>query len=244
MENRSIVLGNVCIDNYVRDSLSKSQREEREVAMKNKISEIRKEGILYAERMPYDLLIKRSNQLPADEKYPQLDPSFLSMSNEIKRDNHTLSVPKFSVYPIYGRHGKTSFTVGFHVPIYSGGEYHWHDFHIDDLLKIFTEHLYRAAQKSSSDYVQQLKKVNKMAEITSHFQGIVPVETKQKIKEAKKIFGKRELFFIAETRPESWDVQEITKDPLVVGVLEDKCYLVDKFDTTPLEEYVSREFTR
>ena len=35
----------------------------------------------------------------------------------------------------------------------------------------------------------------------------------------------------------------ITVDPLVVGIKNDQCYLVDKFDTTPLERYVAEKFT-
>ena len=233
MENRSIVLGSVCLDDYVRDSLNKSQRAEREVAMKSKISEIRKEGILYAERTPYDLLIKRSNQLPADEKYPQLDPSFLSMKNKIKHHDHTISVPRFSIYRVYKQ---PEFTI-----TYASSNRTWFGPHKIPL--IFRTYLSKAVE-IPHDLQEWLGHQTTSLDIKSYFQGIVPVETKRKIKEARKVFGKRKLFFIAETRPESWDVKEITRDPLVVGVLEDKCYLVDKFDTTPLEEYVSKEFVR
>jgi len=78
-------------------------------------------------------------------------------------------------------------------------------------------------------------------ELTSRFYGIIPQETKEKIKEAESIFD-AELYLIAETRPETWNVKNVTADPLLIGIFEDKSYLIDHFNTTPLENYVMREF--
>lgn len=85
---------------------------------------------------------------------------------------------------------------------------------------------------------------------TSNFRGLIPKQTKEKIKEAKQIFGYVEertdrlynVFLIAEVKPEAWKKKVIISDPLLVGKDNEKFFLVDKFNTTPLEDYVSREF--
>ena len=86
---------------------------------------------------------------------------------------------------------------------------------------------------------------NKYVRLISYFNALIPQETKTKIKKARWDFSTYNLFFISETKPEEWNIEEgiKTMDPLVIGVKDDKCYLIDKFDTTPLEEYVIQEFT-
>ena len=77
---------------------------------------------------------------------------------------------------------------------------------------------------------------------SSRFNGIFPEEIKEKINETERIFNK-ELYLIAETKPEEWNVQVIKSDPLLTGVYDGKCFLVDHFNTTSIENYVRREFT-
>jgi hypothetical protein len=82
---------------------------------------------------------------------------------------------------------------------------------------------------------------------TSSFRGIIPEEIKKKIPFARELFGEQ-LYIIAEV--EKWgchsrDVSPITSgDPLLVGVRDDTCFLISEFDTTPMEDYVRREFTK
>jgi hypothetical protein len=81
---------------------------------------------------------------------------------------------------------------------------------------------------------------------SSSFYGILPEETKQEISEAREIIGKN-IFLITETTPSDWEMRRnpkprVVKDPLLVGVVGDKCYLIDHFDTTPVEDYARREF--
>lgn len=82
--------------------------------------------------------------------------------------------------------------------------------------------------------------------ITSGFNGIIPAGIRSKIEEAKKFFGDQ-VFLVAETKPEDWQVSKyiprLVQDPLLIGVLEDKCYYIGSFNTTPLERFASREFT-
>lgn len=80
-------------------------------------------------------------------------------------------------------------------------------------------------------------------QITASFEGIIPAETKQRIKKAEEagVFGG--IYILAEV--EKWDIKKIVApilDPLVVGLAHDTLYLIDTFDTTRLEEYVKQEF--
>ncbi len=80
-------------------------------------------------------------------------------------------------------------------------------------------------------------------ELESRFDAVIPKGTKQAMQEAKGIFGNN-IFFIAETRPEQWEVRVRTEpaiyyaDPLAVGVVGEACYLIDHFDVTPAERRV------
>ena len=70
----------------------------------------------------------------------------------------------------------------------------------------------------------------------------VPQKTKAKIKEAEKYFERPNLYFLAEVNPEDWNATRlIEEDPLVVGLSNDKCYLVDSFNPTVLEKVVERK---
>lgn len=80
--------------------------------------------------------------------------------------------------------------------------------------------------------------------ISTFFKGLIPATTKQKVKDAEPIFSgciSARLFLIKECP--SWTEREVTKDPLIVGVIGVQAYLIDAFDCTDLEEYVKKEFT-
>ncbi len=69
----------------------------------------------------------------------------------------------------------------------------------------------------------------------SQVEFIVPQKTKKSIEEAKKYIGRQNLYFVAEVKPENWSAQKlITEDSLVVGLSQDKCYLVDSFKPTAI----------
>jgi hypothetical protein len=73
------------------------------------------------------------------------------------------------------------------------------------------------------------------------YRGVIPDEVKGKIKQARRIF--KQVFIVAE--PEKWSLEKVTYppgDPLVVGWDGKLLWLVDSFDTTPLEEYVKLEY--
>ena len=77
-------------------------------------------------------------------------------------------------------------------------------------------------------------------ELNSYLNGIIPIETKQKIKQAKQVFDNK-IYLIAETETQNWNIKKYNKNPLVVGVNDKKCYFIDKFNTTILEDYASEQ---
>ena len=96
------------------------------------------------------------------------------------------------------------------------------------------------------------------------FNAIIPQKTKKNVETAYKLFQEKSrkfffrdsrtcgIYFITETKPENWIHREIeqeplkiiTTDPLVVARYENRNYFIDKFDTTPLEEIISNNYTR
>jgi hypothetical protein len=79
--------------------------------------------------------------------------------------------------------------------------------------------------------------------LQSTFNGIIPERTRERIRVAAETFKKEDMYLIAEVKPEDWNVGDrITEDPLVVGVAGEKAHLIDHFETTPMEDYVRREF--
>lgn len=77
--------------------------------------------------------------------------------------------------------------------------------------------------------------------LTCRFEGLIPREARQRIKEARGLFG-NEIFIVAE--PGSFTLNEINPlpkgDPLIVGydpsADPDGLWLIADFDTTPVEE--------
>ncbi|MEK7612409.1 MAG: hypothetical protein AAB407_03650 [Patescibacteria group bacterium] len=71
------------------------------------------------------------------------------------------------------------------------------------------------------------------------YAGVIPAPVRDNIRKAKKNF--KDVFILAE--PGDWNVAEVLIDPLVVGWDGSSLWLVDKYDTTPTEDYISQEFT-
>lgn len=76
------------------------------------------------------------------------------------------------------------------------------------------------------------------------FSGVIPLETKTKIREAQKSKIFSDIRVLAEAE---WAVDVVPApfyaDPIVVGLVEDEMWVIDIFDPTPLEDYIAREFT-
>lgn len=254
-----LMLGTADLSNYVSEpvKLSKTRREE----INGVIKQI-EESFLNVEELPLNLLrIER-------EQYPYLDTSFLSMSNILNHTGQDIHVPRFSVYKRSGqRRGFGDFSIkyvlvrcniaGIDINIGEDTAERRHIF--KDYLVRSTE-FYKELEKFRNDYTyydytikfssdnltrkyHKNKKMRRL-EFESEFNGIIPTETKRKLKTAEEIF-EDDLYLIAETKPEEWNTKRrrLVRDPLLVGVYDNKCYLIDHFNCTPMENYIKREFT-
>lgn len=104
--------------------------------------------------------------------------------------------------------------------------------------------------------IEQGHNISAELKLVTKLNCLVPTKTRNKINQFRRIFSAKNknlagIYFIAERKPENWDITEKSlniqpeKDPLVIGFVPNnpQAYLIDKFDATPLEDYVSREFT-
>jgi hypothetical protein len=92
------------------------------------------------------------------------------------------------------------------------------------------------------DLLESKRQEKKGLQLTCKFEGLIPREVRQKINEARDLFGDH-IFIVAE--PGSLTLNEITplptkRDPLIVGydpeADADSLWLIADFDTTPVEE--------
>jgi hypothetical protein len=80
-------------------------------------------------------------------------------------------------------------------------------------------------------------------EIRDEFKGIIPEETKDKIKEAHEKCENGELDNIWLIKEAEWNLSKVTEDPLIIGILGNRAYLIDHFDCTDIEKWVKAEFS-
>lgn len=80
----------------------------------------------------------------------------------------------------------------------------------------------------------------KALEFTSEFSGIIPDAIKEAIETTRPFFD--QIGLIAEV--DKWNEEIVQTDPLLVGFLKEKCFLIAFFDCSSAEEYIRREFTK
>lgn len=107
--------------------------------------------------------------------------------------------------------------------------------------KLFGGILYPRMPKIIVDCFKDLVKENRLNYIEYSFTGFIPTTVKEKINDAKKVFGRKNIFLVADAEN---CVRKIVKaDPLIVGLKDSRFYLIDTFDLTLIEEAVKEEFT-
>jgi len=189
--------------------------------------------------------------------YKKIDLSFLSMKTRpLNSEGSELShYPAFSVHKYKKTDQKNEFV---NCEIEIGSYYleiNYNNFVsscvvVENLLKSLLKHVKK--ENFSVGWGKSLRYschknnglTKRTIKITSHFKGIIPTATKQKIEEATKIFTGNEScgIFLVKECPD-WETQIVTEDPLIIGVIGDQAYLIDNFDCTNLETYVKTEFT-
>ena len=239
--------------------------EQRSEARK-RLEELTKTG-LGVERFPQENLA----QALANSFYSRISPEFLRMSqvyHSPKNPEFKIRVPKFGVYsldnPAMNLYFGHEFEEGYFFRVTSPEDFprilREHlllstDFGEDTHSELWC-HSPGTSNRYNGLFCPKDKKLPKHLRkkyhwnphvLSSTFYGFLPEKTKQEIAEAKPLF-RNDLFLVAATKPESWaftkfSPPKLVRDPLILGIIGEKCYLIDHFDTTPIEDYARREFT-
>lgn len=113
--------------------------------------------------------------------------------------------------------------------------------------------LKRIDGKTTPPYEKEHALENGTYALTTTFDGLIPEHARKEISKAQNIFLPHNVFVIAEAK--EWKIKKVhyvnplpsvrpvVRDPLAIGIHEDKSYLVCAFDTTTLEHYIASEFT-
>lgn len=121
-----------------------------------------------------------------------------------------------------------------------------------EFIKSTAFYKYAKAERTSDGYVFRLKDIPRdirknyketgNVKISSHLHGLIPTSGSESIRKALKTFPRKNLYLIAETKPDEWNVTKFIIDPIIVGINGEKCFYIDNFNTTTLEKYVKSEF--
>lgn len=222
------------------------------------------------EQIPKTELVRKLKKQKAEYTYPKIFPEFLMMHNNgefgmqigtylyriLKKEGIQIQVPKFGIYSLKDNEMKINF--GFssnflgdyclsylvekpNIPVKLQNKFAESSGLFKNLGKLFSE--WNVERKVGKKW----KRIGKLT-LSSKLNALIPSEVKENIAKAKEVFD-NQIWFIAETKPEEWALGEykpepkIVEDPLVIGHLSGDFYYIDKFNTTPMEDYVNREFT-
>jgi hypothetical protein len=181
-----------------------------------------------------------------DAKYPRIDMSFLG---EFVFTQNRLTVPKLAVFTPNCGEAKLWLQTGWLGGMRSN---------VPSVLNYQSEAIAKDTKElAKAEWCSQVV-------LTAYWGGVIPEGSRSIIKEASKTFD--EVLIVAEVS--EWQVTMTSNnllrfavasrdlvanagssflaligDPLVIGRKGDVFWLLDKFDTTPLEEYVGNEFT-
>ena len=190
-------------------------------------------------------------------KYKQIDLSFMEMDSEFNTQKNKIMLPKFTAYEFYGSNnyaiefskrnrgpGTDSKKLYISFQEFEGElelTKYWEKLLTNLGVKNFPNKDHRSITVLLNDkYNPQIDGTFKFS---TQFIGLIPTEVKENVKQAQNYFDKKNIYLITETKPEEWNVEHITKDPLVVGMKNKRAYLIDHFDTTELEDLVKDTHT-
>lgn len=171
----------------------------------------------------------------AYRRYPTFDPSCLITMKEFKYTvrvgGHNLSamvfVPKFGVCDAYNHNGEVRFDLL--------GEQNCFNFGTEGAIRF--DHRLQGSNREA------LKAANLEPQGWSDRQlraimPKVPADVRKRMEAARPCFDRMSIVWEAE-----WSNAPVV-DPLIIGHVLDKHFLVDQYDVTKLERYVSSEMTR
>ncbi len=188
----------------------------------------------------------------ADNLFPRIDPGFLSMKHKeklkgslydydlYKRDIHfNVDLPRFGVYTLDSPVCQLELTLG----VIIGGRYDKRSKIIDigNPMKLPNVLFWELTKPIGSINKNREGVWDEEYTLFSLFNGLIPKSVKKKVETCEKIFGDK-IYVVAEA--ENWQAKAVPiKDPLVIGVIHDRCYLLDQFDCTHIEHYTKSEFS-
>lgn len=202
------------------------------------------------EHKNYHFVQDLKNAGKINNKFKIIDPSFLKMKNS----NGT---PKFSVFTfnhpdcffkltIKPKQTTGAYSLSFESNITSKViNFQYKEFCRDLLNKLFQKYkptpkkIFPTFQENASSSMRSMT-------MQSKFEGLIPEAVRQNIKGINASWEFDEVILVCEAA--NWTIEEEVielpknRDPLVIGVKNNICYLLDKFDVTSLENYVSKEF--
>jgi hypothetical protein len=204
--------------------------------------------------------------------YPSIDLSFLSKNIEYPINEEKIlkySLPKFAVYNFFGKEKSEFAFDDTQLPSY-GGEYKREIFIKNSLPKIIQNELIKCYEYSKitspiESYTPGTKNLSGIAlawlfsskklegyrnfslRLSTEFHAsIEDDQTIANINNALNFFKKEEFYLVTERKPEDWKVTKIESgDPLILGLYQQVIpFLIDIFNTTPLEKYVSNIYIK
>lgn len=179
--------------------------------------------------------------------YPLIDPSFLSISQSEERQftrgngekplDLKMELPIFAVYPLTESSLRIDVEVGHS---YADCGLIGPDVKMTPgLPDVLGSQLQRAVTfnryaRSCCDSAYSNKYYGSFE---TSFVGLIPPEVKQEIENARGLFDLEQIYIVVEA---VWNPVKVvpTRDPLVLGLKNEKCFLISQFYTTPLEECV------
>lgn len=212
------------------------------VVFKDPFSSIENDGLGIESIALKDIKEKRARMT-----YFLLDAEFLTKSEScfhLKGCGVQIMTPVFAIYSLDSPYCEFTFETT------SGIESDWRKELLfpKELPRILLDSLFKAIYTENEDHSLRL------ARYTSIFNGLVPSKVKEEIKDAKQYFG-NQIYIVGEakwtfkisapkTRVKRVRYVAPEKDPLVIGVLNNSCYLISEFDTTPIEELVAKNYVK
>lgn len=253
------MLGETNIGKYVNPLRDQTNKDSL-INSLNKLEERKLESEKY--------FIKELKNKILPTEYPLIDISFLEKSSKLKinlknkLNSNPITVPRFGVYQFYESNtfyiefsrsnegldllfddeglilefSKMPETIYKHfLKLYENEEGFTY------FARYFTvECEFKAKRKNTRDYLlkKELFLSRPSIKIERKFNGIMPQKTVEKVEKSLKYFEKSQISTITEIKPEQWNVSESEKDPLIIGIYDEKAYLIDHFDMINLEGLV------
>lgn len=218
-------LGTVEIGQYIKPLLKLETTERKEL-----------------ERLAKELTWKNEDQIKQEVRavlrqqeigYSQIDVGFLRLNQKGRK--YFYIMPQFAVY-IYSKRNSCGSFEDCYLVVYPADKRQRGFRRIKTKLSDFWMSLLKPAillTRTTNNNNPSYYEYN----LASSFNGIIPTEVKTEIQENAERFD--EIALIAET---SWSEKEIKIDPIIVGRIHTKTYLIAHFQPTEKEQMILEKF--